>query len=649
MSLHHYPCPNCAAVLQSPRDVSGLPVRCLGCNAVFTAGGKPLPSPPPPKPRPAPTAEKPTRKARPRNEEPTPRLPDIPRSGRFRGVAVFTVVVLALGAAGGITFAIARNKASKVSEQKVVQSPPAEIPQTPPTKKPVVEPEPEPVAPPPTRARLEEEEDLTTVPKVPPPTKDPEKEKTKPTGPTLPNPNTPTLIFPEAKTPPKPEPVTKPAPKREEPSARPEPPPEKVPEPVRTPAKAPPIEVAPTTDGQIPKPLLDALKAATVYVRVMADRRGVSGSGFVLKVDGDTALIVTNDHVAVPRGKELAGPAVRFEHELVFYSGRRNEFIRKAELIATDGVRDLAILRVRGIKGVADFPAPLSTDKAPLSETMPVFIMGFPFGSDLATGRANPALTIGKGTISSLREDDNGELDTIQLNGDVNPGNSGGPVVDSRGRLVGIAVASIDATQIGMAIPAAELTKMLAGRIGKVVPTIRQHEGAAVLVDLHAEVADPFQKITKVAVHYTRIDGLRAKPKPGKDGAWGPLPGSARAELKVNGIDAHGSIRLGSNDVGAVPMVFQAEWSVGGKPVYGEPQIHLWVDPRTGAPRPGNERPPPGTGVPTPPPAPVRPPPPGGTVPMPGNPGIGIPGPPAGTVPVPGVPGFGPPGRPKGK
>ncbi len=339
---------------------------------------------------------------------------------------------------------------------------------------------------------------------------------------------------------------------------------------------------------------------------------------------------MTNDHVAVPRHKEPAAPDVRFEHELVFYSGRRNEFTRKGELIATDSIRDLTILRVRGIKGVTDFPAPLNTDKAPLSETMPVFIMGFPFGSGLSTTLGNPALTIGKGTISSLREDSYGELDTIQLNGDVNPGNSGGPVVDSRGRLVGIAVASIDATQIGMAIPSAELTKMLAGRVGKIVPTIRQHEGAAVLVDLHAEMADPFHKTTKVAVHYARIDGLRAKPKPGKDGTWGPMPGSARAELKVNGIHAHGGIRLGANDIGAVPMLFQPEWSVGGKAVYGEPQLHLWVDPRTGMPRPGNEpQPPMGIGSPSPPA-----PPPGGTVPMPGKPGFG---PPVG------------PGRPKGK
>src|SRR5690349_13801831 len=104
MSLHHYTCPNCAAVLQPPRPVSGLAVRCLGCNAVFTAGSKPPPPPPSPNPRPAPPAEKPARTPRPRTEEPRLRIPEIPRARRFRGVAVFAMVVVALGAACGVTY-----------------------------------------------------------------------------------------------------------------------------------------------------------------------------------------------------------------------------------------------------------------------------------------------------------------------------------------------------------------------------------------------------------------------------------------------------------------------------------------------------------------------------------------------------------------
>ena len=94
--------------------------------------------------------------------------------------------------------------------------------------------------------------------------------------------------------------------------------------------------------------------------------------------------------------------------------------------------------------GHPDFPSGVNTtDRAPLAETMPVYIFGFPFGEMLATSKANPAVTIGKGTISSLREDDAGDAAVIQIDGDVNPGNSGGPVVDARGRLVGVTVAKV--------------------------------------------------------------------------------------------------------------------------------------------------------------------------------------------------------------
>jgi hypothetical protein len=74
---------------------------------------------------------------------------------------------------------------------------------------------------------------------------------------------------------------------------------------------------------------------------------------------------------------------------------------------------------------------------------MPLFAFGFPFGEALARHKGNPAITVSKGSISSLRRDDGGELAIVQIDGELNPGNSGGPVVDAQGRLVGVAVAKV--------------------------------------------------------------------------------------------------------------------------------------------------------------------------------------------------------------
>ncbi len=50
-------------------------------------------------------------------------------------------------------------------------------------------------------------------------------------------------------------------------------------------------------------------------------------------------------------------------------------------------------------------------------------------------------------------------------NGDLNHGNSGGPVVDETGALVGVAVAKIEDTRIGFAVPVQMLNQLLDSRV----------------------------------------------------------------------------------------------------------------------------------------------------------------------------------------
>src|SRR5262245_11840829 len=190
----------------------------------------------------------------------------------------------------------------------------------------------------------------------------------------------------------------------------------------------------------IPVETLKHIKNATVFVKVEYQVPGVakllhgSGSGFLMKVDGTTGYIATNHHVVNPPDKlkdrvKPAGPPT-----LVFWSGTRQERVVKAEVLASDPSRDLAILRVTDFK---DLPKPIAMNpKLELIETMGVYIFGFPFGQALSTTKGNPAMTVGKGSVSSIRENERGEIQVVQIDGDLNPGNSGGPVVDSKGRLV---------------------------------------------------------------------------------------------------------------------------------------------------------------------------------------------------------------------
>src|SRR5207253_2330346 len=97
---------------------------------------------------------------------------------------------------------------------------------------------------------------------------------------------------------------------------------------------------------------------------------------------------------------------------------------------------DLAALRVDGEK--SRWPAPLAVefDMSNLTELQKVYIFGFPLGAGLGK-----EISASESSISSFRRDADGSLFQIQVNGGMHPGNSGGPVVDSRGVVVGVAVA----------------------------------------------------------------------------------------------------------------------------------------------------------------------------------------------------------------
>src|SRR5438128_900416 len=127
---------------------------------------------------------------------------------------------------------------------------------------------------------------------------------------------------------------------------------------------------------------------------------------------------------------------------------------------------------------------------------MPVYTFGFPFGKALSTTKGFPAVTVGKASISSLRNGADGELSVVQIDGNLNPGNSGGPVVDAKGRLVGVAVATIrDGQGIGLTVPAAELGKMMQGRVGRVRVTSKKAGDGPVTVRVEVDLIDPAQNL----------------------------------------------------------------------------------------------------------------------------------------------------------
>ena len=189
--------------------------------------------------------------------------------------------------------------------------------------------------------------------------------------------------------------------------------------------------------------LVELGKRATALV----DTSGGTGSAFCIDSSG---MFVTNAHVV----SETTGGAIK----LIYDPGEKDQRILTAKVLRSDSDLDLALLQVEE-KGQWT-PLPLGSADG-LVETTPVLAFGYPFGTDLAMGNADyPSITVSTGHITALRKIA-GSLTAIQLDASLNPGNSGGPVLNEKGEVIGIVAAGIPGANVNFAIPVSDLQKFL--------------------------------------------------------------------------------------------------------------------------------------------------------------------------------------------
>jgi S1-C subfamily serine protease len=163
--------------------------------------------------------------------------------------------------------------------------------------------------------------------------------------------------------------------------------------------------------------------------RQAAEQAG-AGSGVLIAPDG---YILTNDHV-VAQARLL---------QATLEDGRT----LAGEIVGTDPATDLAVIRVNA----AGLPFASLGDSAALRVGQVVIAIGNPFGfqSTVSTGVVSALGRALRSRAGRLIEN------IIQHSAPLNPGNSGGPLVDSRGRVVGVNTAIIMMAQgLGFAIPA---------------------------------------------------------------------------------------------------------------------------------------------------------------------------------------------------
>ncbi|HEX3315684.1 MAG TPA: serine protease, partial [Gemmataceae bacterium] len=192
--------------------------------------------------------------------------------------------------------------------------------------------------------------------------------------------------------------------------------------------------------------------------------------------------------------------------EVVINSGMPGEKTFLAQVIGVDRESDLALLSVSGQP--KDWPEPLLlSPSSSLAELQHVFIFGYPLGASLG-----PEISVNESQISALRRNEVGNLRYVQVAGGMHPGNSGGPVVDTRGAVVGVSVSVLRGTMINFAVPGDKVRQLVNGRIVDTHVYEPYKEGSAVRLPVEIKTLDPMRRIKDVSFE-----------------VWAGPPGKARA------------------------------------------------------------------------------------------------------------------------
>jgi S1-C subfamily serine protease len=206
----------------------------------------------------------------------------------------------------------------------------------------------------------------------------------------------------------------------------------------------------------LPPEVVDRGERATALVDISTSQGRAFGSAFC--IDNSRGLFVTDGHVV-----EFSTDKIK----VVVRPGEKDEHILIAGVLGIDYDADLAVIQTEKPPQTMILGLGNSDTVVPTQE---VTAFGYPFGKMLSLDeKSYPSVTVNSGKITALRKQ-KGDLGLIQTDALVNPGDSGGPVLDNDGRVIGIVESGVQGAGLNFATPVAKVKKMLQGPLVFISP-----------------------------------------------------------------------------------------------------------------------------------------------------------------------------------
>lgn len=172
------------------------------------------------------------------------------------------------------------------------------------------------------------------------------------------------------------------------------------------------------------------------------DEVASTGTGFVYKIEGDSAYVMTNQHVV--DGAEKVTLITSKDEEI------------EGEVLGGDSYVDIAVIKIKKTDGLVALQLG-NSENASLGDL--VFTVGSPLGYEYR-GSVSTGHLAGKDRLVSVSTDNSTSSDwvmkVLQTDAAINPGNSGGPLMNTNGEVIGVISMKLVQTEVegmGFAIP----------------------------------------------------------------------------------------------------------------------------------------------------------------------------------------------------